>query len=72
MKLLVRGRCEAKAYKRDDDSLAGELVLHVDTLEFLSPRQKAGEAGGEPVGHADGNEPPLTSGEPGHSRRRKN
>jgi single-stranded DNA-binding protein len=73
MKLLVRGRCEAKAYKRDDDTLAGELVLHVDTLEFLSPKHKAGEAGGEPAEHAEpGNEPPLAASEPGNSRRRKN
>ena len=73
MKLLVRGRCEAKAYKRDDDSLAGELVLHVDTLEFLSPKQKAEETGGEPTGHADaGNDLPSATSQPGHSRRRKN
>lgn len=72
MKLLVRGRCEAKAYKRDDDTLAGELVLHVDTLEFLSPKQKAGEAAGEPTEHADaGNEPLATTSEAGHGRRRR-
>ena len=46
MKLLVRGRPEAKGYKRDDGSVSGELVLHVDTLEFLSPK-KAEEAGDE-------------------------
>ena len=73
MKLLVRGRCEAKAYKRDDDTLAGELVLHVDTLEFLSPKSKGEGAGGEPTGHADqGNELPLAIAEPAHGRRRKN
>jgi single-stranded DNA-binding protein len=72
MKLLVRGRCEAKAYKRDDDTLAGELVLHVDTLEFLTPKHKSDEAGGEPAGHADqGDELPLAIAEPAHGRRRK-
>ena len=73
MKLLVRGRCEAKGYKRDDDTIAGELVLHVDTLEFLSPKQKGEEAGGEPAEHADaGIELPLAAGDAGRSRRRKN
>ena len=73
MKLLVRGRCEAKGYKRDDDTVAGELVLHVDTLEFLSPKQKAEEAGGEPAEHADAeNELPLATSEPERSRRRRN
>ncbi len=73
MKLLVRGRCEAKGYKRDDDTVAGELVLHVDTLEFLSPKQKAEEAGGEPAEHADAaNELPLAASEPERSRRRRN
>ena len=72
MKLLVRGRCEAKGYKRDDDTLAGELVLHVDTLEFLSPKHKAEDASGEPAGHADqGDELPLATSETGHTRRRK-
>ena len=72
MKLLVRGRAEAKGYKRDDNTLAGELVLHVDTLEFLSPKHKSDEAGGEPAGHADqGDELPLAIAEPAHGRRRK-
>jgi single-stranded DNA-binding protein len=72
MKLLVRGRCEAKAYKRDDDTLAGELILHVDTLEFLSPKQKTEEAGGESPELAEaGNEPQPTASEAEHSRRRK-
>ena len=73
MKLLVRGRCEAKAYKRDDDTLAGELILHVDTLEFLSPKHKAEDPGGEPTGQADaGNELPLAAGAAGNGRRRRN
>ena len=73
MKLLVRGRAEAKGYKRDDDTVAGELVLHVDTLEFLSPKHKAEEAGGEAEGQAGtGNELPLAASAAGHSRRRKN
>jgi len=73
MKLLVRGRCEAKAYKRDDDTLAGELVLHVDTLEFLSPKHKAGDAGSEPAEHAAGGDKHVpTASDAGQSRRRKN
>ena len=47
--------------------------LHVDTLEFLSTKHKADEAGGEPTGHADqGDEVPLAISEPGHDRRPKN
>lgn len=48
MKLLVRGRPEAKGYRRDDGTVAGELILHVNDLEFLSPKQKPGESENEP------------------------
>lgn len=46
MKLLVRGRPEAKGYKRDDGTVAGEMILHANEIEFLSPknRQEDGEA----------------------------
>ena len=40
MKLLLRGRPEAKAYERNDGTVAGELVLHVNHLEFLSAKPK--------------------------------
>jgi len=40
MKLLVRGRPEAKGYKRDDGTVAGEMVLHANEIEFLSPKHR--------------------------------
>lgn len=40
MHLLVIGRPEAKGYKKTDGSAAGELVLHVSELEFLSSKSK--------------------------------
>lgn len=49
MHLLVTGRPEARGFKRGDGTVAGELVLHIVELEFLSPRAK-GESGGD---HAD-------------------
>lgn len=39
-KLMLRGRPEARGYKRLDGTMAGELVLHVDDIEFLSPKPK--------------------------------
>ena len=69
MRLLVRGRLEAKGYKRDNGTTVGELVVHVIELEFLSPK-KAGGAGDEPADA--GNDLPLAISEPEHSRRRKN
>ena len=39
-KLLLRGRPEAKAYQRQDGTVAGELVLHVASLEFLSAKAR--------------------------------
>lgn len=44
-KLLLRGRPEAKGYQRQDGTMAGELVLHVRELEFLSPKTKPTENG---------------------------
>jgi single-stranded DNA-binding protein len=38
MKLLVRGRPEAKGYKRDDGTVGGEMILHANEIEFLSPK----------------------------------
>lgn len=48
MKLLVRGRPEAKGYRRDDGTVAGELILHVNDLEFLSPKQRPEESENDP------------------------
>lgn len=45
-KLLLRGRPEAKGYQRQDGTMAGELVLHVRELEFLSPKTNPTENGG--------------------------
>lgn len=42
-KLLLRGRPEARAYKRQDGTPVGELVLHVSVLEFLSPKSSQPE-----------------------------
>ncbi len=39
-KLLLRGRPEARVFLRADGTSGGELVLHVNELEFLSPRPK--------------------------------
>ena len=52
MKLLLKGRPEAKGYKRNDGTVAGELVLHVHELEFLGPKT-AGEAGDEATDAGD-------------------
>ena len=38
MRLLLRGRPEAKGYLKQDGTQAGELILHVNELEFLSPK----------------------------------
>lgn len=40
MHLLVTGRPEARGYKKTDGTPAGELVLHVTELEFLSSKSK--------------------------------
>ncbi len=56
MRLLLRGRPEAKGYSREDGSVAGELILHVNELEFLSPKPKPGDEVGEehaPVGEGE-------------------
>lgn len=68
MKLLVRGRPEAKGYTKGDGTAGAELILHVDTLEFLSPKPKAaGDDGGESpeMAHAE------TAGEPAKTQRRR-
>lgn len=38
MHLLVTGRPEARGFKKADGTAAGELVLHVTELEFLSSK----------------------------------
>ena len=71
MKLLVRGRPEAKGYKRDDGTVAGELVLHVSELEFLSPK-KSGDNGEESDEHAEpGNEMATAGAGAGKTQRRR-
>lgn len=40
MHLLVTGRPEARGFKKADGTPAGELVLHVTELEFLSAKSK--------------------------------
>lgn len=40
MHLLVTGRPEARGFKKADGTPAGELVLHVSELEFLSSKTK--------------------------------
>lgn len=40
MHLLVTGRPEARGFKKADGTAAGELILHVSELEFLSPKLK--------------------------------
>ena len=43
MKILLRGRPEAKGFQKGDGTVAGELVLHVNELEFLSAKAKQPE-----------------------------
>ena len=45
MHLLVTGRPEARGFKKADGTAAGELVLHVSELEFLSakPKEESGD-----------------------------
>ncbi|MDD5198190.1 MAG: single-stranded DNA-binding protein [Terrimicrobiaceae bacterium] len=40
MKILLKGRPEAKGFQKGDGTVAGELVLHVNELEFLSAKAK--------------------------------
>jgi len=61
MKILVRGRSEAKGFQKSDGTVSGELVLHVNDLEFLSGKPKSPQ----------GDELPLESPPPPKSRKRK-
>lgn len=69
MKLLVRGRPEAKGFKRDDGTVAGELVLHVTELEFLSPK-KSGVNGEEEHSESE-SDPVLAEAGAGRTQRRR-
>lgn len=40
MRLLLKGRPEARAYKKADGTPGAELILHVTELEFLSAKMK--------------------------------
>ena len=46
MHLLVTGRPEARGFKKADGTAAGELILHVAELEFLSAKSKENDEGG--------------------------
>ena len=46
--LLVKGRPEARAYKKGDGTAGAELILHVSDLEFLSAKLKESEHAEEP------------------------
>jgi single-stranded DNA-binding protein len=62
MHLLVTGRPEARGFKRADGTAAGELVLHVTELEFLSakPKEEAGDEHADSTNHvSEGGELPL-------------
>lgn len=63
MKLLVRGRPEAKGYKRDDGTVAGEMILHANEIEFLSPKARHEEP--EAALHTDGATAELPLENPG-------
>lgn len=41
MKILVRGRPEAKGFQKSDGTVSGELILHVNDFEFLGPKPKS-------------------------------
>ena len=59
MRLLVRGRPEPKGYLRQDGTPAGELILHANEVEFLSPKSQ-GETHTDHT-PADASELPLTT-----------
>lgn len=40
MRLLLKGRPEARAFKKGDGTPGAELILHVSELEFLSSKPK--------------------------------
>lgn len=40
MRLLLKGRPEARAFKAADGTAKAELILHVNDLEFLSAKGK--------------------------------
>ena len=44
MKLMLRGRPEAKGFQKTDGTTGGELVLHINELEFLSPKREDGDS----------------------------
>jgi single-stranded DNA-binding protein len=48
MHLLLTGRPEARGFKKADGTAAGELILHVTELEFLSSKSKEGHDEGAP------------------------
>lgn len=48
-KLLLRGRPEAKGFQKRDGNVAGELVVHINELEFLSGKSKPSQAEQAPL-----------------------
>lgn len=61
MKILVRGRPEAKGFQKSDGTVSGELLVHVNDMEFLNSKPKNPQA----------DELPLESPPPPKSRKRK-
>ena len=49
--LLVRGRPEARAFKRGDGSLDADLVLHASDVEFLSAKNNEVKESTEDAGN---------------------
>jgi single-strand DNA-binding protein len=58
-RLLIKGRPEARAYKKGDGTPGAELILHVNDLEFLSA--KGGSHAEEPAAHLAEAELPLAT-----------
>lgn len=61
MRLLVRGRPEPKGFLRQDGTPAGELILHANELEFLSPKSQGEHHADAEHTPADESELPLTT-----------
>lgn len=61
MKILLRGRPEAKGFQKGDGTISGELVVHINELEFLSGKPKQAQA----------EQLPLEAPAPAKTKRRK-
>jgi single-strand DNA-binding protein len=76
MKLLVRGRPEAKGYKREDGTVGGEMILHANEIEFLSPKSRQEDGDSTQTENTATSELPLDSADAGtatgKTQRRRN